>query len=96
MVVDDLYIPCFTVTPPEADAPLLVDADAVESAPVAPQGFKPVAGWHPQIVQPDCGIDGQELGSSPSLYLYRESSDGVARKDRRGPLVGETLDHVLA
>ena len=96
MVVDDLYIPCFTVTPTEADAPLLVDADAVKPPPIAPQGFEPVARWHPQIVQSDCGIDGQELGSSPPLYLHRKSPDGVARKDGRSPLVGEALDHVQA
>jgi hypothetical protein len=35
MVVDDLYIVGVTISPDEADAPLVVDADAVLSGPIA-------------------------------------------------------------
>ena len=35
MVVDDLYIVGVTISPDEADAPLVIDADAVLSGPIA-------------------------------------------------------------
>lgn len=47
MVVDDLYPVRIAVLPDEADAPLVVDTNAVLPCPVALQRFKPVSGGKP-------------------------------------------------
>src|ERR1700737_3339506 len=46
VVVDQLDVPGAAGTPREADAPLVVDADAVLAGAAAGQLFEPVAGWH--------------------------------------------------
>lgn len=51
MVIDNFYILGAFGCPHEADAPLVVDADAVLALAVALQGFKPVAGRDTQVVQ---------------------------------------------
>ncbi len=93
MVIDDLDLPGIAVAPYQADTPLLVDANTVPSPSISPQGFQPVAGRRPQIVEPPSRVDRQELGPRPPLDLHRQASDGMAREDGRGALVGEALDH---
>jgi len=51
MVINDLDIPGVLVAPDKADAPLVVDADAVLPFPVAFQRFKAVAGRGTKIVE---------------------------------------------
>ena len=96
MVVDDLDLPCFAIAPDETDTPLFVDANAVLPLAVAPQRLKSVAGRHSQIVELACGLNSQEFCSRPLLELYWQAANGMARKDGRATLVGETLDHEQA
>lgn len=49
MVVGELYVLWSCLGPAEADAPLLVDSDAVLSRPVAAELFEPVARRDAQI-----------------------------------------------
>jgi hypothetical protein len=49
MVIDDLDHLSATVPPDKADAPLIVDPDAVLSSAIASQDFEPVAGWGAEI-----------------------------------------------
>jgi hypothetical protein len=51
MVIDDLDVPGFAVPPNKANAPLLVDPNAVLPLPVAAQGFQAIAGRRRQIVE---------------------------------------------
>ena len=51
MVIDDFDFVGVPVFPDEADAPLVIDADAVPARQIALEGFKPVAGWHSQVTQ---------------------------------------------
>ena len=51
MIVDDLYILSTLWCPDEADAPLLVNANAVLTPSIIFQRFECVAGRHPQIVK---------------------------------------------
>ncbi len=53
MIVDNLYFRGPFWCPDEADAPLLIDSDAVLSLPIIFQRFEPVSGWYLQIVK-DC------------------------------------------
>lgn len=93
MVIDDLDVPGFAVSPDEADAPLLVDPNAVLSLPVIAQSFQAIAGRRPQIVESLRRIDCDKLRARSPLDLRWQITDGVAGEDRRGAFVGEALDH---
>lgn len=56
MVINDLNVfgAVSSLRPLEADAPLLIDPNAVLALPVARQGPQPVAGQPGQIPQVDC------------------------------------------
>jgi len=51
MVVYDLDVERVTLVPTEADAPLLVDPNAVLSCAVTPQGLQPIPWRDPQLGQ---------------------------------------------
>jgi hypothetical protein len=51
MVVNDLDIEGVTSAPDEADAPPIVDANAVLPDTIGAQRLKPVAWWDAQIVE---------------------------------------------
>ena len=93
MVVDYLDAPGVTIAPHEADTPLIVDANRVLAVAVAAQGLQAIAGRRAQIIEQDGRIDGQELRSRARLNLRRQTANGVASEDGRGPLVGEASDH---
>jgi len=50
MIVYDLDVFRSCICPTEAHAELIVYADAMLSSSIPPQGFKSIAGGHPQIV----------------------------------------------
>src|SRR5262249_1785526 len=47
MIVDDLDIVGVAVTPAEADAPLVVDSDAVLPFAIPGEPLQPITGWRP-------------------------------------------------
>ena len=51
MIVDYLDIVCMSVRPAEADPPLIVDAYAVLSFPIAFQRLQPVPGRNPEMIE---------------------------------------------
>lgn len=51
MVIDDLYPGGAVLSPNEAEAPLVVDADTVLALAVALEGFESVGGWNTQVVE---------------------------------------------
>ena len=67
MVVNDFEFVRVAVLPDEADAPLVVDADAVPARQAALQGFEAVARRHPQVIQ------------DRRRRLLRELAEGEAR-----------------
>jgi hypothetical protein len=69
MVIDDLDVPWAIVSPAEADSPLVVNANAVLSAPVTTKFLEPVARWHAQVVQILGAIEHLKLPFG--LYLER-------------------------
>jgi hypothetical protein len=95
MVINDLDVISFAISPAKADPPLIVDPNAVLTPTVAVQFFESVAGRHFEIVEPLCGIDGQELSSGAPLDLQGQVPNSVASEDGCGALVGEALDHDL-
>jgi len=59
VVVDDFNIACLSALPAEADAILVVDADAVLSLAVADQFLQVIAGWDTKIIQRLCSVQEQ-------------------------------------
>ena len=61
MVIDDFDIVGISSVPSKADAPLVIDADAVLAGAVALQRLQTVAGRNAQIVQSCRGIQLSQL-----------------------------------
>lgn len=74
MVIHDLYLGRVALAPHEADAPLVVDANAVLPLSVAFQLFKPVTGRSGQVAKPHGEMQllqfspGNALDGSKSLH----------------------------
>jgi hypothetical protein len=94
MVVDDFDIAWASFLPFEADAPLVVYADAVFSGAIAAQCFQPVAGRHAQIQQYACVVQHSELTQRRRLDVRRQFSASPARPDHFRLGIGEVLDHI--
>ena len=95
MVVDDGDIECISVSPTKADAPLVVDPNAVVAGAIATELLQPIARWDPQIVELRAGIELDELASRHPLQLPRPLPHGSAAEDPLRVPVGEGLDHAL-
>lgn len=90
----------FAFTPDKADAPAVVDPDAVLACPVALESLKVVAGWAAKILQPPGGMQVQQLtaghtfdgaetrykliGKEPSSVRASERADQAPVYDTRG------------
>jgi hypothetical protein len=51
MIIHNLNVVGIPVMPNKADAPLIVDADAVLSFPVLVEGFQAISWWRRQVAQ---------------------------------------------
>ncbi len=51
MVIDDFDIVRVSPSPDKADAPALVDADAVLTSSIADKLLKTISRWNPQVVE---------------------------------------------
>ncbi len=51
VIIYNFHVQRVTIFPPEAEAPLIVYADAVLPQAVAAQRFQAVAGWNPQVIK---------------------------------------------
>jgi len=83
VVIHNLDVMSIAVTPDEADAPLIIDPNAVRPRAAAFQGFKLVSGRHAKVPQPLCPMQVQKLpprGPFDSL----KSANHVVLKERSG------------
>ena len=81
------------VRPPEADAPLIVDPDAMLAGTVALQFLQPVAGRHPQIRQRLGGINSHQLPQHGALERRGIVPDALAVEETLRITIGEAFDH---
>ena len=82
------------VVPPEEDeAPLAVDPDRMLAATIAPQGFKPVSRWKPQIVQLLGRVECGEFPACRGGEIACHAPWHTAGEDERGRFVTEAPDH---
>ena len=95
MIVHDLHLVGFAAVPNEADAPLVVDANAVLSFTVARKGLKPVPRRNSQVVQVRGVIQHHQLDLRPTLDVFREPADALAFGYCPGIPVAVALDHSL-
>lgn len=71
MVIDNLRVPRGAFAPIETYPPLIVDADAILTPPIAVQSFEPIARRNGQIVELFCRVKGEQFRSRPTLNLMR-------------------------
>jgi hypothetical protein len=64
MIINDLDELGASPTPDEADAPPVIDPDAVLAATVALEGLEAITGRRPKIGKLGCGIQNVELAQS--------------------------------
>ena len=69
VVVDDLDVERIGGAPDEADAPLVVDADAVLSGPVALERLEAIAGRNAKVGEGVCCIQDHELSKGDALKV---------------------------
>jgi len=92
VIVDYLNFECMPVRPAKTDSPLVVDAYAVLSFPIAFQSFQPIPGRNPKMIERTRLIQIEELtarwplnGPEPGYESVLEQRLGIRRT--------EGLDH---
>lgn len=95
MVVDDGDLGDIALLPAEADAPLIVDADAVLTTPIAFQRFQPIGRRDTQILETGSGIEHAQLASGDRLDIGRQPARALTTPNLFGFLVDKAPDHAL-
>lgn len=93
MIIHDFHLFGMPFSPDEADAPLVVDADAVLSFSIPLQSFQPIRRWQAQVLSPDSRVERIELYEGPLLNIARELTDELAFEDSFSIGATERLDH---
>jgi len=73
MVVHDLNIFCASFLPTKADAPLIVDTNAVLARTVAFECFKAISGWYSQIIQSAGNLKLSQFPSCHRCNIHKPS-----------------------
>jgi hypothetical protein len=73
--------------PYKADAPLVIDADAVLPDPVPDQRFEPVIGRNAKVIKALCSIHHSQLAPRNGLNLIRQFFGEIANPDSLSWLV---------
>jgi hypothetical protein len=95
VIVDDFDVMGMAGFPSEADAPLVVDSNAVLTLAVAFQCFEPVSRWNPKVGQGGCGVDLKQFPERGPVDIARNSSRAIAAEKSLGLRIGEAPNHPL-
>ncbi len=95
VVVDDLYVEGISGAPDEADAPLIVDADAVLASTIALERLEPIAGRNPQIGEGVGRIENDEFSKRDALKAGGQTTRAATLKERFRVGVAEGANHAL-
>ena len=95
MVIDDFNRMRMPLFPDEADAPLVVNADAVLARPSTLEGFEAVAWRHTQVTQGFRRRELRELTEGNTLNIGGEPPGSFALPDLLRLFVAEILNHPL-
>lgn len=80
MVVNDLNPFWTSVSPLEADMPLIIDSDTVLPRTITAQKLKPVARRNPKILQATRGVNLPQLAQRGTHDARIEGRDSLPRK----------------
>lgn len=94
MIIDDLNVKCMTLTPTEADSPLLVDPNAVLTLPITFQSLKLIRAWNQKVLQVSSRVQLLQLHQRPLLNVAGKSLGVLATPDPLGLPATKGLDHV--
>jgi len=93
MIVDDLNVMSATVTPDEADSPLVVDPYAVLSLSVARESFQAVSRRDAKVFDAGTAIHHAQLPKCELLNIRRQPSRVFSLEDPLGLPAPEALNH---
>ena len=93
MIVRHFDVVGVALLPTEADAPLVIDANAMLASAIARQSFQPIGRWNPQIVQALSDIELYQLAPRKAVQFGGKVAQELALKEPLGVLVAEGLDH---
>ncbi len=93
VVVYDLHVVYVSLTPSEADPPLIIDADAALTGAVAGQFLQPVARRYSQIDNLFRRVQYQQFAECGALQCGRPPRDRFASKQALGVSAGKTANH---
>jgi hypothetical protein len=93
VVVNDLDVIRVPVLPAKADAPLIVDANAVLARAIAFEFFESVAGRDTQVLELLGGINEANLTEHEPEEVGREPPDALPLKQALGVPIRDLLDH---
>ena len=93
MVIDDFNIIGIALSPDEADAPWVVNADAVLTDTIVFEGFQHSARRQGQGFKPGCRIHLQEFSERDPLRVGTEPLGGAPLEHVLGMAVAKALDH---
>src|SRR5438094_8261905 len=94
MVVHDFHVQRILALPAEANAPLVIDTDAVLPVPVALQRFKPISRRSAQISQAPGLVQQQQLSPSRPSNLRRQPPGRFVIEQPLGFWAGEAAYHL--
>ena len=83
MIIHNLDVMRIAVMPCEADAPPVIDSNAIRPSAAALQPFKAVSRRHAKILQPQCPMQVQKLPARRPLDGLKSPHPAVL-KERRG------------
>jgi hypothetical protein len=95
VIIDDLDVKGVTVAPPETDAPLLIDSDAVLTLSITLQSFELIRAWNRKILQVSSSVQLLQLHQSPLLNVTRNPLGELATPNPLGLPATKGLNHVL-
>ena len=96
MVVEDFHLICPLLRPTEAQAVLLVDANAVLSLPVTGEGFEAITGRAFEVDKIGCGMKDEQFGSRPSAKICGKRPGRVSQKELLGFLAVERANRAMS
>jgi len=82
------------IFPRKANPPLIVYADRMLPPTFPLQGFKPISGRHPQIIEATGVVEETQLAQCHSLNVCRQAAAAPALPDRCRFFVAKARDNV--
>jgi len=93
VVILDLHVLSASFGPAKANAPLIVDPNAVLASPIAFECLQPVAWWHSKSIQRRSSIEQVQLAIRGFMDAWVQSLRRLSTPDLLGVAVGERSDH---